>query len=104
MLQVGIFKPVNTIRGRGASGSNNVLTDSLNAGLEEAATLPTLMIVGALYHPLLQNETRMVAATLCTHHQLEDGMNHLTTFVKEYYKKEETIHVDMSSSGGCVNK
>ena len=30
-------------------------------------------------------------------------MNHLTNFVKEYYE-QETIHVDMSSGGGCVNK
>ena len=104
---MGIFKPVNTICGRDASGSDNVLTVSLNAGLEEAATLPTLMIVGALCHPLLQNGARMVAATLCTHHQLEDGMYHLTRFVKEYYEKEyyekqSTIHVDMSSGGGQV--
>ena len=47
----------------------------------------------------------MVAATLCTYHQLEDGMKHLTCFVKEYYEKQgETNHVDMSSGEGCVNK
>ena len=105
VLQMGIFKPVNTIRGRDASGSDNVLTDNLNAGLDVPATLPTLMIVGALCYPLLQNGARMVAATLCTHHQLEDGMKHLTNFVKEFYEKEvKTIHVDMSSGRGCVNK
>ena len=69
---MGIFKPVNTICGRDASGSDNLLTDSLNAGLEEAAALPMLMIIGALCYPLLQNGARMVAATLCTRHQLED--------------------------------
>ena len=99
-----IFKPVNTILGRDASGSDNVLNGSLNAGLKEATTLPTLMIVATLCFPLLQNRARMVAATLCTHHQLEDGMYHLTRFVKEYYEKEyyekeSTIHVDMSSGG-----
>lgn len=47
----------------------------------------------------------MVAATLCTHHQVEDGMKHLKNFVKEYYEREEeTSHVDMSSGGGCVNE
>ena len=43
----------------------------------------------------------MVAVTLCTHYQLEDGMNHLKNFVKEYYEKEEeTIHADMSLGWG----
>ena len=80
VLQMGIFKPVNTVRGRDASGSDNVyvLTDNLNAGLDVPATLPTLIIVGALCYPLLQNRARMVAGTLCTNHQLEDRMNHLT--------------------------
>ena len=67
VLQMGIFKPINTVRGRYASGSDIVLTDSLNAGLDVPATLPTLMIIAALCHPLHQNGSRMVAATLCAH-------------------------------------
>ena len=43
----------------------------------------------------------MVAATLCTQSQLEDGMRRLTEFVKEFYKKEERNDaVDLNSGGG----
>ena len=107
---MGIFKPINTIRGRDASGSDNVLTDSLSAGLEAPASLPTLMIVGALLNPLHQNGARMVAATLCTQSQLEDGMRRLTEFVKEFYEKDERNDVDLNfelnsdGGGGKGNK
>lgn len=87
--------PVNTIRGRDASGSDNVLTDNLSTGLDVPEKLPTLMIVGALCNPLLQNGARMVASTLCTHAQLEDGMNHLHAYVKEYYEQLEDDTVPM---------
>lgn len=99
-----IFKPINVFRGRDASGSDNVLSDPLNTGLDTPATLPTLMIVAALAHPLHQNGARMVAASLCTHSQLEDGMKHITYFVKEYYEKEERNDAAISSGGDKVNK
>ena len=101
---MGIFRPIKVVCGRDASGSNNVLADPLNAGLDVPPTLPTLMIVAALANPLHQNGARMVAATLCTHSQLEDGMKHLTYFVKEYYKKEERNDAVISSGGDKVNK
>ena len=59
--------PDNTVRGRDASGSDNVLTDNLSTGLDSPDKVPTLMIAGALCNPLLQNEDRKVAATLCFH-------------------------------------
>ena len=58
------------------------------------------MIVGALLNPLHQNGARMVAATLCTQSQLEDGMRRLTNFVKEFYEKGEGNDVDLNSGGG----
>ena len=79
---MGIIVPVNTNRGRDASGSDNVLTDKLSTGLDVPEKLPTLMIVEALCNPLLQNGARLVAATLCTHAQLTDGMDHLHAYVK----------------------
>ena len=85
--------PVNTVRGRDASGSDNVLTDNLSTGLDVPEKLPTLMIVGAICNPLLQNGARMVASTLCTHAQLQDGMNHLHAYVKEYYEKLDGDHI-----------
>ena len=97
---MGIFKPINTVRGRDSSGSDNELSDPLSAGLDVPATLPTLMIVGALCHPLHQNSARMVGATLCTHAQLVDGMTHLHAFVKEYYEKLEYNDVNTGCGGG----
>lgn len=85
---MGIFKPINTVCGRDASRSDNVLTKSLSAGLDAPASLPTLMIVGALFlNPLHQNSARMVTVSLCTQSRLEDGMRRLTEFVKEFYEK-----------------
>ena len=75
--------PVNTVRERGVSGSDNVLIDNLSTGLDSPEKLPTLMIVGALCNPLFQNGARMVASTMCSRVQLEDGMEHLTSYVKE---------------------
>ena len=81
---MGVFRPVSVIRGRDASNSDHVLEDNIMTGLQEATTLSTLMIVGALLNPLFQNGARMVAAGLCTQAQLEDGMIHLHSYVKEY--------------------
>ena len=52
---MGISVPVNTVRGRDASGSDNVLTDNLSTGLDVQEKLPMLMIVGDLCNPLLKN-------------------------------------------------
>ena len=103
---MGIFVPVNTIRGRDASGSDNKLTDNLSTGLDVPEKLPTLMIVGALCNPLLQNGARMVAATLCTDAQLADGMDHLHAYVKEYYEQldDDIVPVVAVGTEGKMNK
>ena len=87
--------PVNTIRGRDASVSNNVLTNNLSTGLDVPEKLPKLMIVGALCNPFLQNGDQIVVSTLCTHAQLEDRMNHHHVYVKEYYEQLEDDTVQM---------
>ena len=86
VLQMGIFESIDTVCGRDASVSDNVLSSTLNAGLDASATLLTLMIVGALMNPLHQNGARMVMASLCTQAQVEDGMKHPKYFVKEFYE------------------
>ena len=62
---MGIFKPINVVRGRDASGSDNVLSDPLNTGLDTPATLPTLMIVAALAHPLYVEICRIIIDVAC---------------------------------------
>ena len=93
---------MSVIRGRDSSNSDHVLEDNIMTGLQEATTLSTLMIVGALLNPLFQNGARMVAAGLCTQAQLEDGMKHLHSYVKEYYKRQEVDSVKVAPAGKPV--
>jgi hypothetical protein len=71
---MGICVPVETVCGRDASNSDNVLTNNLSTGLDAPEKLPTLMIVQGFFNLILQNGARMVAATLCSHIQLADGI------------------------------
>ena len=57
------------------------------SGLDDAATLPVHMIVVALYNLLFQDGNRLVSAGMCIRAQLEDGMEKLHGFVKEYYER-----------------
>ena len=88
--------PVNKVPGRNASDSDSVLTNDLSTRRDSRKNFPTLVIVGALCNPLLQNWNRMVPVTVCFHIQLADGMEYLHTYVKEYYENVEVETVTMA--------
>ena len=94
--------PVNNLRGKDSSSSDNVSTDNLSTGLDSPEKVPTLIFVGVLCNPLLQKGAGMVAATMCSHSQLEDRMEHLHTYVKEYHEKLEVDTVTMVANGKDV--
>ena len=55
-------------------------------GLEEADKLPPLMALGCLFHPLMQNEKRIVASGLMTNGQAKHAVQDLLTITEQHYE------------------
>ena len=72
-LRLCLFERVNTVNKTSSKELDANISQSFMAGLQDARRLPPMKIMGALLHPLTQNDSRMVAAGLCTQAQYDDG-------------------------------
>ena len=75
-LRMNFFKKTSNVSGANAESDVDVNSDIME-GLENADRLPETKIVGAILHPLFQNEQRMVTAGLCTKAQFKAGVDNL---------------------------
>ena len=62
------------------------ITAELMEGLVDSPSLPEIKIMGAIIHPLFQNEARMVGSGLCTESQYKAGFAELLDRITRAYE------------------
>ena len=64
-----------------------MLEQELMAGLRETSKLDVFQMMGAIVHPLMQNDDRMIDADMCTREQYNEGREDLLDRMSNFYER-----------------
>ena len=101
-LRMKLFERVNTIHGTPHKTLDTDIDSPFMAGLEDAAQLPDMKVMGALINPLYQNEIRMVTAGLLTTKQYSAGKEELLDRMSRFHAmgSDSVAHAVLGASSG----
>ena len=86
-LRMGFFERMTTVRGPTSVELDTMLEQELMAGLRETSKLDVFQMMGAIVHPLMQNDDRLIDADMCTREQYNEGREDLLDRMSNFYER-----------------